>query len=73
VIVYDWDKVRDTVGVNDVSESSCPTTCNLATNYSTNDNGYKNVKVIGVHVHVHAHRITTELKENISIGHNSLK
>ena len=49
-------KPRDTVRVNDVSETGCPTTCNclsLATNYGTNDNGDKNVKVT-VHVHVHA-------------------
>ena len=65
-MVCDWNKARDTVRVNDVSESPCPATCNylsLATNYGTNDDGNKNVKVT-VHVHVHVYmcmpyRITT--------------
>ena len=67
----DWDKAKDTVRVNDVSESPCPATCNylsLGTNYGTSDNGNKNVKVT---IHVHAHDKT--LKKNTSFRHNNLK
>ena len=80
LMVCDWNKARDTVRVNDMSESPCPVTRNylsLATNYGTNDNGDKNVKVT-VHVqctgtctcHIASQPI---LEKNISFGRNNLK